>query len=168
MHETPNGHGVKSIDFNSPQSIIWHYGFFALPTYNEIDWQYYQPTKKSFWMQTRWSNDGIINTITIWISRHLTHSPEVFHDSFPTLTLRVYTAQILLIHDASLMEKKIDCVSRCLKIKEKVSFSIASEASYVYNRSGQKLIKNAKNGQFWRVFENLKLSVKQCYQTGQF
>ena len=31
--------------------------------------------------------------------------------------------------------------------------------------SGQKLI---KNGQFWRVFENLKLSVKQCYQTSQF
>ena len=29
--------------------------------------------------------------------------------------------------------------------------------------SGQKLIKNAKNG-----FENLKLAVKQCYQTGQF
>ena len=34
--------------------------------------------------------------------------------------------------------------------------------------SGQKLIKNAQNGQFWRVFENLKLAVKQCYQTGQF
>ena len=29
-------------------------------------------------------------------------------------------------------------------------------------------LKNAKNGQFWRVFENLKLAVKQCYQTGQF
>ena len=32
-------------------------------------------------------------------------------------------------------------------------------------------IKNAKNGAFWRVFENLKLAVKQCYQTlqtGQF
>ena len=27
---------------------------------------------------------------------------------------------------------------------------------------------NAKNGPFWRVFENLKLAVKQCYQTGQF
>ena len=26
----------------------------------------------------------------------------------------------------------------------------------------------AKNGPFWRVFENLKLGVKQCYQTGQF
>ena len=25
---------------------------------------------------------------------------------------------------------------------------------------------NAKNGPFWRVFENLKLVVKQCYQTG--
>ena len=32
----------------------------------------------------------------------------------------------------------------------------------------KKLIKNAKNGPFWRVFENLKLAVKQCYQTGQF
>ena len=51
--------------------------------------------------------------------------------------------------------------SRCLKITETVSFNIASEAS------GQKLIKNAGNGPFWRVFENLKLAVKQCYQTGQ-
>ena len=58
--------------------------------------------------------------------------------------------------------------ARCLKITEKVSFNIASEASYVYILSGQKLIKDAKNGPFWRVFENLKLAVKQCYQTGQF
>ena len=57
---------------------------------------------------------------------------------------------------------------RCLKITEKVSFNIASEASYVYSLSRQKLIKNAKNGPFWGVFENLKLGVKQCYQTGQF
>ena len=57
--------------------------------------------------------------------------------------------------------------TRCLKITEKVSFNIASEASYVYILSGQKIIKNAKNGQFWRVFENLKLAVKQCYQTCQ-
>ena len=52
--------------------------------------------------------------------------------------------------------------------KKKVTFNIASEASYVYILSGQKLIENAKNGPFWRVFENLKLAVKQCYQTGQF
>ena len=58
--------------------------------------------------------------------------------------------------------------ARGLKITQKVSFNIASEASYVYILSGQKLIKNAKNGPFWRVFENLKLAVKQCYQTGQF
>ena len=46
-------------------------------------------------------------------------------------------------------------------------FNIASEASYVYILSGQKLIKNAKNVLFWLVFENLKLAVKQCYQTSQ-
>ena len=59
-------------------------------------------------------------------------------------------------------------LQRCLNITEKVSFNIASEASYVYILSAQKLIKNAKIGLFWRVFENLKLAVKQCYQTGQF
>ena len=58
--------------------------------------------------------------------------------------------------------------TQCLKITEKVSFNIASEASYVYILSGQKLIENVKNDPFWRVFENLKLAVKQCYQTGQF
>ena len=57
---------------------------------------------------------------------------------------------------------------RCLKITKKSHFNIASEASYVCILSGQKLIKNAKNGRFWRVFEYLTLSVKQCYQTGQF
>ena len=43
-------------------------------------------------------------------------------------------------------------------------FNIASEASYGYTLSGQNFI---KNGKFWRVFENLKLKVKQCYQTGK-
>ena len=36
----------------------------------------------------------------------------------------------------------------CLKITEKVSIYIASEASNVYILSGQKFTKNAKNGQF--------------------
>ena len=56
----------------------------------------------------------------------------------------------------------------CLKIIEKVSFNIASEASYVCILLGQKIIKKCKNGQFSLDFENLKLAVKQCYQTGQF
>ena len=31
-----------------------------------------------------------------------------------------------------------------------------------------KVNQNPENGPFWRVFENLKLAVEQCYQTGQF
>ena len=42
--------------------------------------------------------------------------------------------------------------AQCLKITEKVSLNIASVASYVYILSGQKLIKNAKIGPFWRFF----------------
>ena len=38
----------------------------------------------------------------------------------------------------------ISTLSQCLKIDQKVAFNIASKASYVYNLSGQKLIKNAK------------------------
>ena len=58
--------------------------------------------------------------------------------------------------------------AQCLKITEKVAFNIASQASYVYILSGQKFIKNAKNGPSWRLFVNLKLAVKQFYQTGKF
>ena len=63
-------------------------------------------------------------------------------------------------------QKYIKKLARCLKITEKVLFNIASEASYVYILSWPKVNKNAKNRQFWRVFENLKLAVKQSYQTG--
>ena len=52
--------------------------------------------------------------------------------------------------------------------RKKVSINIASEASYVYILIGQKFIENAKNGPFWRAFENLKLATNLCYQTGQF
>ena len=54
----------------------------------------------------------------------------------------------------------VKSLSRCLKITEKVSFNIVSEANYVYILSGRKLIKNAKIGPFWRVFENRKRAVK--------
>ena len=50
--------------------------------------------------------------------------------------------------------------SRWLKITEKVSFNIVSEARFVYFLTGQKFIKNAKNSPFRRVFENLKFAVK--------
>ena len=85
-----------------------------------------------------------------------------FDMSNPNMTLTVRHAGKEVLEMCNVFQT----YSRCLKITEKVSFNIASEASYIL--SGQKLIKNAKNGPFWRVFENLKLAVKQCYQTGQF
>ena len=42
-------------------------------------------------------------------------------------------------------------IKQCLKITEKVSFNIASEASLVYTLSEQKFIKNAKSGKFWKA-----------------
>ena len=63
---------------------------------------------------------------------------------------------------------RIRICHRSLKITKKVSLNTVSEASYVYILSGQKFNKNDKKGQFWRVFENLRLAVKQCYQTGHF
>ena len=47
----------------------------------------------------------------------------------------------------------------------KVAFNIASEASYIL--SEQKLTKNVKNGQFWRVFGNATFLVifKHCART---
>ena len=49
----------------------------------------------------------------------------------------------------SLLYKKLD--TQCLKITEKVSFNIASEASYVYILSGQKFIKNGQFGEFLKT-----------------
>ena len=53
--------------------------------------------------------------------------------------------------------------AQCLKITEKVSFNIASEASYIYSLSGQKFITDATNSQFWRVifkqFDNILLFI---------
>ena len=48
----------------------------------------------------------------------------------------------------TLFETKYSPITQCLKIFKKISFKIASETSYVYLLSGQKLLKNAKNGQF--------------------
>ena len=55
---------------------------------------------------------------------------------------------------------QVQQVTRCLKIIEKVSFNIASEASFIYILGEQKFIKNAKNGQFGKSFETLMLAVK--------
>ena len=72
----------------------------------------------------------------------------------------------LQMKDAEINRQSTELHKLRVKITEKVAFNIASEASYVYILNGQKSIKNAKNGQFCLVFENL--TGKQCYQTGQF
>ena len=46
--------------------------------------------------------------------------------------------------------KKQKDTSQCLKITEKISFKIASKASYIYILNGQRFIKNAQNSPFWR------------------
>ena len=59
---------------------------------------------------------------------------------------------------------------RSILIGQKV-VNITSEASYIYNLSGQKLIKNTENGHFWRVFENLSRlwkSVTRQVHFGEF
>ena len=59
--------------------------------------------------------------------------------------------------------KNWDCSvsqSQSLKILEKVSFNITSEASYIYILRRQKFIKNAKCS-IWRDFENMQLTVKK-------
>ena len=49
--------------------------------------------------------------------------------------------------------------SQCLKVTEKVS----SDLSVHFDQTKINL-----KWSIWRVFEYLKLAVKQCYQTGQF
>ena len=51
--------------------------------------------------------------------------------------------------------------TQCLKITEKVSFNIASEASYVYIWVN----KSAKNGSFLRIFANIKWDIFGDFQT---
>ena len=53
-----------------------------------------------------------------------------------------------MTHELDFRLQWMNYLTQCLKITEKVSFNIASKASNVYILSGQKFIKNAKNGQF--------------------
>ena len=104
------------------------------------------------------SKSNVVRTQVAMLIDHVISSigPERFYGSSKDTQVTIINYLIMIT------------LSQCLKITEKVSFNIASKASYVYILNGQKLIKNAQNGPFWRVFENLKLAVKQCYQTGQF
>ena len=66
------------------------------------------------------------------------------------MNLQIFTL-LVSIWNITLILKST--TTQCLKITKKVAFNNASEASFVYILSGQKFIKNAKNGPFWRVFK---------------
>ena len=75
------------------------------------------------------------------------------HHDLPTRCMRAHSLQycLLYIH------------TPCLKVTEKVSFNIASEASNIYILSDQELlIKNTKNGQFGKF---LKMRHLDDFQT---
>ena len=88
-------------------------------------------------------------------------------DYLQKIILQLFQSSLLCENDA-LSLFSIYCVKLKKKIVIKVSFNFATEASYVYILFGQKLIKKDKNSPFWRMFKNLKLAVKQCYQIGHF
>ena len=75
---------------------------------------------------------------------------------------------ILVERQSSLKWSETKRLGELLIIVALKGLNIASEASYIYILSGQKFIKNSKNGPLLRFFENLKLVVKQCYQKGHF
>ena len=84
------------------------------------------------------------------------HFDEFFTQKFWTIFL-VKSVPIFFSYLVHLGNCTITRMAQYLKIAQKVAFNMASEASYVYILSGQKLI---KNDQFWRVFDNLSLAVK--------
>ena len=57
-------------------------------------------------------------------------------------------------YNSKLSSLGVQVLSRCLKITEKVSVNIASEASFVYILNGQNLIKKEKNCPFWSLRSN--------------
>ena len=131
--------------------------FFHLHSLQKI-WKF---LKRGFWK----ANICLLFVVTLLYSTEKQVS-DTFRCTLQTWDLRKKKRHWLIKEGRKLTWKKNERIWKSQKIK--VSFNIASEASYVYILSGQKLIKNTKNCPIWRAFEKLKLMVKQCYQTGQF
>ena len=76
---------------------------------------------------------------------------------------RVFQEHVEALTKDGLIESKVLIISKYFTVFEnyrKVSFNIASEASYVYDLSRQEFIQNAKKKLIWLVFKNLKLAIK--------
>ena len=116
-------------------------------------------SSKDFWLGEYFGKQWWVEDCESWI---LSWIQSMYFQILPKMA-----GLSLIPHPIDLLLKN-RTITQCLKIEEKVSFHIGSKAGYLYILSWQKLFKNANNGQFWQVFENLKLAVKQCYQTSQF
>ena len=81
--------------------------------------------------------------MTIWLPSWHGSSCSSIKDGSVVVVVVVVDLKIIRL---LLVQKfaEIQKIPQWLKITEKVSFNIASEASYVYILSGQKFIKNAK------------------------
>ena len=134
-----------------------NYQFFRINQVVDVIWQ----TRKSCWHKL---NSPKVYTRQRTAVANLvcrTEAPVMksFHSSKSPFTL-LWSSTIYLNlsrHSLNPHQPQLNLKAQCLKITEKVSFNIASEASYVYILSEQKFIKNAKNRQFG------KLRIKQCY-----
>ena len=82
-----------------------------------------------------------------------THQPRVSKEIHSIFKLLVLQLQSIL---ATVVEKNRKSI---------IQYCERSELRF---NCVEKLIENAKNGQFWRVFENIKLAVKKCYHRGHF
>ena len=108
--------------------------------------------------------DQRFRCIVIQVSWHLyghLENDKRLRRTFEDILLKTATSSISTFGGKSRHFFQVTKVPKahCLKITEKVSFNFACEASYINIYSGQMFINNAKNGQFWRVFVNLKLAI---------
>ena len=78
---------------------------------------------------------------------------------------RAYSPEVMMPYIPSKVQKWPNTV---FENPKKCLIQLCERSELRLHLEQTKLIKNALNGQFWRVFENLKLVVKQCYQMGHF
>ena len=119
-----------------------------------------QSCKKKGW----WIENGDYDSFDI-IQRHQNCYLLMLLSPNGTFTDEKSIQNVKRMWSSSSITPKSPILHSVWKITENIAFNIASEASYVYILSSLKM---QKNGQFCHVFENLKLEVKQCFQTGQF
>ena len=85
----------------------------------------------------------------LWHTRNFVFNLDLFLCNWKSCKFPSVTRCVLCVQKEEKDSKNcIIPLETSLQITEKVSVNIASEASYVYILSGQKLIKNAKNGAF--------------------